>query len=513
MAGDALRRRYLCLWMPFLTSDRWRRENHNDETRPLVFASKVKSVSQIAAVDVHARSSGLRPGMALADARARVPALRALSADPIKDEAFIARLADLSLSFTPSVALDPPDGLALDITGCAHLFAGEERLAARLRHVLCAAGVSTIKLAVAATPDMARALARFSSKLSCFVYDDEMVRTLPVAALECQDEDTTALRRAGLKTIADVANRPSLLFTARFSSAFTMKLACVLGEEDRRISPLRKPSPYRAERRCAEPVASHDVITSMLGALAADVRDQLRARGQGGRVFEGTFFRADGAVRRIRVETSRPTRDPDVILRLYRDRLDALADPLDPGFGFDLIRFEALRAEPWGESQASLDAQGKEGEEISGLIDRLGAMLGRERVMRLQPVDSHIPERAQTVVPASASEVSQTWAMYSPHGYELYRPPLLYARPHPIDMETDDNDAPTAFRWRRVKHRIVHSAGPERIAEEWWRAPVGYGVRDYYRVESSEARRFWIFRANTIEPGAAPRWFLHGLFA
>ncbi|MBN9290928.1 MAG: DNA polymerase Y family protein, partial [Hyphomicrobium denitrificans] len=168
--------------MPFLSSDRWQRETGSSTDLPRVFVAKVKGVSQLAAVDARALAAGLRTGMALADARARLPRLHAVAADPSADGAFIAHLGDLSLAFTPSVALDPPNGLALDITGCSHLFAGEAMLAARLEKTLCAAGVSIVRLAVAPTPDMARALARFSPANPCFAEDDTFVRALPVAA-------------------------------------------------------------------------------------------------------------------------------------------------------------------------------------------------------------------------------------------------------------------------------------------------------------------------------------------
>ena len=50
-------------------------------------------------------------------------------------------------------------------------------------------------------------------------------------------------------------------------------------------------------------------------------------------------------MRRIVIETAKPTREPAVIERLFREKLDALADPLDPGFGYDLIRLSASRVE------------------------------------------------------------------------------------------------------------------------------------------------------------------------
>ncbi len=478
-----------------------------------MFVEKERGAARLAAVDHRAGSLGLRAGMALADAHARLPSLRAVAKNAAADAAYLEWLADLAQAFTPSVACDPPDGLALDITGCAHLFQGEEGLAARLNIALRKAGASVVKLAVASTPDMARALARFAPRSLCFVNDAELVRTLPVAALECEYEDTIALKRAGLKTIADIADRPSILFTARFTSAFSEKLTRVLGEDDRRITPRRTTPICKAERNCTEPVASHDVISSIVTELAANVSDELRARGEGGRAFVATFIRSDGAIRRIGVETSQPTRDPDIIMRLYRDRLDALADPLDPGFGFDLIRFEAARTEPFTESQTTLDAREDANDKLAQLVDRLSTKFGAERVKRLQPVDSHIPERAQIAVPAGAVKDTNAWFRSSGADETGLRPPLIFARPQPIDVESNDEDeAPSSLRWRRVTHHLTHAVGPERIAEEWWRAPSGYGTRDYYRVENTDGRRFWIFCAAATEAPEQRKWFLHGLF-
>lgn len=505
--------------MPFLTSDRWRRKagaagSLPDDGLPRVFVEKVRGAARLSAVDSRARSCGLVPGMALTDARARIPGVRAAAAQPAADAAYLEQLADRARAVTPSVALDLPDGLALDITGCAHLFGGEDRLAARLTGILRAAGASLVRLAVAPTPDMARALARFAPASPCFAVDGAQARALPVAALECAGEDTRALRRAGLETIGAVADRPSVLFTARFTQAFTTRLARVLGEEDRRIVPLRPLAPVLAERRCAEPVVCTEAIGRILSELAAVVCEELRARGEGGRAFEATFLRTDGAVRRLHVETSKPVADPSTILRLYHHRLDALADPLDPGFGFDLIRVEAVHAEPAAACQVTLDAHEQRDEQVAGLVDRLGAMFGRERIARLRSVDTHIPERAQLVAPAAGDPGPLAgWSGPGAPGEAPARPLLLYERPHPIEIETDEAAAPVLLRWRRLVHRITAAEGPERIAPEWWRAPSGYGTRDYYRVESGEGRRFWIFRADATGSTHPPRWFLHGVFA
>jgi protein ImuB len=71
---------------------------------------------------------------------------------------------------------------------------------------------------------------------------------------------------------------------------------------------------------------------------------------------------------------------------------------------------------------------------------------------------------------------------------------------------------------------VVHAEGPERIAMEWWRDEAGNVLmRDYFRVESREGLRVWLFRAwpkpkkkdgeEEQDQQAPTRWFLHGVFA
>ena len=83
------------------------------------------------------------------------------------------------------------------------------------------------------------------------------------------------------------------------------------------------------------------------------------------------------------------------------------------------------------------------------------------------------------------------------------------------------DDPPFRFTWRRRQHRVLRADGPERIAEEWWTegGPPDLAkceadmIRDYYRVEDEEGRRFWLFRAGLAQSDPPPRWFVHGVFA
>ncbi|RAI26558.1 nucleotidyltransferase, partial [Rhodoplanes serenus] len=181
---------------------------------------------------------------------------------------------------------------------------------------------------------------------------------------------------AGLRSLGDLADRSATILAARFGEATTRRLARILGREDVRVTPLRPPPDCWAERRFAEPLTHLDGALAALGGLIDEIAVRLEADGAGGRRFEASFFRTDGAVRRVAVETGRPLRDAGAIRRLFRERCDALADPLDPGFGFDLLRLAVPVAEPLDTPQLRLDGGAEQDDDVADLIDRLGARLG-----------------------------------------------------------------------------------------------------------------------------------------
>src|SRR3546814_19574520 len=92
------------------------------------------------------------------------------------------------------VAIDPPDGLTLDITGCAHLFGGETGLAADVEARM-QRRTSHLRHAIAATPEGAQALARFQSAPAAS--EDAALRRLPGAAMRLEPEAAMASPRAG----------------------------------------------------------------------------------------------------------------------------------------------------------------------------------------------------------------------------------------------------------------------------------------------------------------------------
>ncbi|HXO69451.1 MAG TPA: DNA polymerase Y family protein, partial [Bradyrhizobium sp.] len=426
--------------------------------------------------------------------------------------------------FTPLVALDCPHGLFLDITGCAHLFGGEAALMRMVCDALTRQGFA-VSAAIAGTSVCARTMNRHvHGRIVMDGEEADSVKPLPVFALGADGAITRGLRRAGLKTIRDVASRARHEITARFGADFTNLLEQALGQGDAPISP-RKPLPdYIVEKRFAEPVSTDVVIAATLSRLASMLVAAMEKQGKGARRLEASFFRTDGAVRAIAVDTGQPVTRTAMIDRLFRERLDALSDPLDPGFGFDLVRLSASRTEIVVQQQRDLDANVHDNDELAALIDRIAARIGGRRVVVHLPQDTHIPERAGLAAPAQhhlAAAVLAAWPARAEEEPPL-RPLRLFERPEVIKVIAQVPDGPPAwFQWRRATHTVMRVEGPERVAMEWWRPQGAMLTRDYFRVEDEEGSRFWLYRDGLYDleieqqegKVIQPNWFMHGLFA
>ena len=471
---------------------------------------------RLSAVSPEAEALGLTRGMALADARAVVPEITVAMADAHADLRLLERIATWCDRFTPFVALEAPDVLLLDVTGATHLFGGERAMLDMLRRLLRKQKFA-VRAALAGTAMAARALAReCDGAIAAPGEESAMVATLPVDALLLDPHVTHAFRRAGLKTVGQVANRTRAELVGRFGREVASIIDRALGRGEKPISP-RLPLPdYMAEHRFADPVTNQDVVAATLQKLAQSIAHILEERGEGARALEAVFFRADGAVFRLGIETGRPTRDPGIVERLFREKLDSLADPLDPGFGFDLIRLSVPQAERTSPEAIAFEATVQDDDEIAFLVDRLAARFGAERVIAFLANDTHIPEAAAVAAPAQRARESKTaWESIRSAGEAPRRPLRLFDRPEPVDAVAEIPDGPPLrFRWRRALHEVALAEGPERIAMEWWRHQQAMPTRDYFRVEDKAGRRFWLYRAGLFgRETTDSRWFMHGVFA
>jgi protein ImuB len=470
----------------------------------MVTVAKVKNAMMLQAVDRHATTLGLRVGQPLANARAMLPALEVMQEDATADATLLGRIADWCDGFTPYVAMDGKSRLLLDVTGATHLFGGEQAMLALICKKLERQNFA-VRAAMAGTAAAARALCRYRhGTIIASGAEAEAIRPLPVEALGLDHVTTHALRRAGLKTVGAVATRKRSEIAARFGAATQSLIDDVLGPEAKPISPRLARPEYTTEQAFPEPIATDTLISATLHELCGRLATMMQKTGMGARQLQAQFFRADGAVRAIGVSLGMATREAQIIMRLFREKLDVLNDPLDPGFGFDVIRLSATRVEAFHHEVVDLDVDLAAQQEIGFLIDRLATRFGATRILRFQPGNTHIPEKSFFTSSAQgAMHHTHVWKRHRQNMEIPLRPLRLFMR---AELVAKANEG--SFIWRRAARTVRQSQGPERIAPEWWLDNAQEATRDYRRMEDETGRRYWLYQNLSTH-----QWFMHGLFA
>lgn len=459
--------------------------------------------------------------MRLADARALCPQIYTHPSDPVGDRGFLESLAVWAQRWGPWSALDPPDGLLVDITGAAHLFGGEAALVEDAAQALARRGLAA-RLAIAPTAGAAWALAHHGPAraiLAPAVDAESCLSALPVAALRLDADVLLLLRRLGLKHLGDLSGiaRPALARRFRNRRSATanplIRLDQLLGRLPEPLLPVIEHHPPLVQRRLLEPIRHRKLLDQVVADLIEDLALLLESQAQGARRLELGLWKVDGEVVIRRLEMAAASRDPAHIRRLFAARLD----DLDAGFGFELVRLRAPWTQPLALAQSSWGGQDFEaaaedhGTSLAACIDRITVRLGEGAVRRPVAYPSHIPERAQRWKPP-LDPIPPSQDVFAFHN----RPLKLLDRAEPIAvLYTTPDGMPRRFRWRGGVHEIERAEGPERIAPEWWREKAAVRLRDYYRIEDGEGRRYWMYRNGLVGDGrgGAPEWFLHGLCA
>ncbi len=529
-------RRILSIWLARLSVDRWRRAHAPEaqaaaDAAPTALILETAHGPRITAANDAGLAAGARAGMLLADARALCPDLAAVPADPAGDLAALEKLALWAQRWGPWSALDPPDGLLVDVTGAAHLFGGEDALLADVTRAFAARGL-TARAALAPTAGAAWALSHYGRPRAIIPPlqgEDHMLRQLgdlPVAALRLDDDVLTVLRRLGIKRLGELAGVSGMgedpgqeaaardALRRRFRNHRSpaanplLRLDQLLGRVPEPLLPvIDRPMPL-VQRRLMEPLRHRNLLDRVVEDLAADMVRALEARGEGARRLELALWRVDGEVLQRRIELAAATREASHITRMFAARLD----DVEAGFGIEAVQLRASWSEPLSLSQADLDAAAEDhGTALAACIDRLTVRLGPKAVTRPVARASHIPERAQSWQPPLAPVPPSQGAL----AFHT-RPLKLFDRAEPIAvLYASPDGVPQRFRWRGNVREVCRVEGPERIAPEWWREKSTARLRDYYRIEDEAGRRYWIYRQGTLGDGrgGVPDWFLQGLYA
>ncbi len=475
--------------------------------QPLVVISRSGAKRWVSAADTTARKLGIRVGMPASKAQAMVSGLMMIDADPNADAAALERLALWMLrQYSPIVAIDGKDGLVLDTEGADHLRGGEDLLISGIANKLRSRGL-TARAAVADTWGAAHAITRMISADTTVVPVGGVAKAvfdLPIHCLRLPDDTIRGLRVLGVDKVGELSAMPRAPLTLRFGAEPGRRLDQIFGRVAEPIEPIRTPELIEVSRNFSEPIGAPETIAKYVRRLSGELSKKLEEEGLGVRRSDLIIHRVDNTRQSIRAGLAKPVRDPSRLSKLLCDQIEKV----EPGFGIERMVLVAVMAEPLEEKQISSALIEDQVVDIAPLIDILGNR--GQRLYRLSPVASDVPERSVMRIPPTAVETGADWAVKWP------RPSRLLAHPEVIEVTALMPDHPPAvFTWRGKRRRVKRADGPERIFGEWWLRPREMqAVRDYFVVEDELGERYWIYRAGDgvdMETGSH-RWFLHGVF-
>jgi protein ImuB len=470
---------------------------------PFVLAAPVKNRAVITAASALAEQQGAFTGMAVADARAAAPELLSFDDTPGKAAKLLRLLGLWCIRYTPAVAVDLPDGLLLDISGCAHLWGGERAYLKEIVLKLRAAGFDA-RAAIADTPGAAFAVSRFARVSPIVPTGGQagVLAGLPPAALRLEPEVLERLQKLGFRTIGPMLSMPAPTLRRRFGKDLLLRIDQALGRLDEVFVPLVPPIPYVERLPCLEPIRTAIGIEIAIEKLLSALCLRLQAEGKGLRKAILKCHRIDGRKVQVAISTTKGSHSVSHLMRLFKLQISKI----EPALGIELFVLEAPLVEDMETVQEQIWAvdKGLADTALAELLDRVAGKVGSEAIRRYLPAEHYWPEQSIKIAASLIEEPTTAWP-------EQMRPVRLLATPEPIEvMALVPDNPPKTFTYKNKRHMIVKADGPERIGREWWQDSGEH--RDYYAVEDSDGQRYWVFRSGHYD-GIDARWYLHGYFA
>lgn len=496
-------KRYMAVWFRHLAADRLALRYPGLRLQPFVLVAPERGRVMIRAVSREAGALGILPGTVLADARAVYPDLLFYDDDPSQDK-LLASLAVWCYRFTPVAGVDGADGLVLDISGCTHLWGGEEGYFENIVTRLQAGGYH-VRAAIADTMAAAWAVARYGTTHPVIAPGGQaaVVRDLPPEALRLEPLLIERLRKLGFTQTGMFMDMPPAVLRRRFGPQVLDRIGKVLGTLPELLVPVQPPEPYVERLPCLDPIRTAPGIELAIRKLLETICQRLQQEEKGLRKARLVCYRTDGGQQLVEIGTNSPVRNLEHLFRLFELKIDTI----EPDLGIELFVLEAPVVEGLTTQQErlwDLDTCGKK-DAVTKLLDRLESRIGAAAIHRYLPEEHHWPERSVR----ATNDVQEAAA--TPWPEHLVRPVSLLGAPVRIEVSAPIPDYPPMLFIHKGKiHKVVRADGPERIEREWW---IEKGLqRDYYQVEDEEGGRYWLFRSGHYGEHK-PEWFIHGYFA
>jgi protein ImuB len=550
-----MHRRILSLWFPRMGAERLLRHARMTEDLPFAVVRDTGQIKLISSLSITAESQGLSCGQSLRDAMAICPSLITKSQNPQLEAQFLTNLCRWANKFSPWVAEEVSNALVIDLTGCAHLFGGEEGVVQQVELDCIDLGLS-VHIGIADTKGAAWALARYagqplslsrtgdaidqeahatrsraakrrnwerggqaprlkssksiSQRIAAPGFTRQALSSLPVAALRLEDHVIISLNRLGLCRVEDLLNQPRAAIARRFGKGIIYRMDQALGVAPEPVNPSKQALHFACRLTFPEPIGLMDDMLAALNKLLPRLANSLESKGRGARRLRLEVYRTDQTMQWVDVGLTYPSSDCALMQPLLKMKLAEI----EVKFGIDVLRIVATQTElmyaQHYKSHIDVGPEVSVGQltntDLGDLIGKLGARIGLEKITRLHPGNSHIPEKAAQTIAAAWSSPEMNWL-------DLERPrPLIYFQPERV-IALAVPKVPLQFKWRGQVHEFDSAYGPERIAPEWWLAEQAWrtGTRDYWKVVTKTGDRLWLYFAHggLVSGG----WFCHGRFA
>lgn len=405
------------------------------------------------------------------------------------------------------------DSLLLDVTGLAPLFGGEEQLCEEVTNGHRQRGLFVF-VAPARTAGAAWALAHFDAprrqepltNLTAMAERQRLLQ-LPVESLRLPDDTAETLRRLGITRVEHLHRLPRASLRTRFGDSLLLRFDQAFGAARETLVAHHAAPEFTAEWPLEHPTDRRDAVERILQQLLARVTKRLAERQRGALRLVCSLRPLRGEAALVQLGLFQPTAQAEHLLDLLKMQLETT---LPPG-PIAHIEVRISLAAPLQQRQVELFGEEHAGRPaLALLIDRLSSRLGPHAVVRARLQADAQPERAIRYLPLTGPKPRPQ--RRSPPG-PAERPLRLHYPPVLLNVLTTTKTAkqanvvepPRQFRYGAKLYHVQRCWGPERIETGWWRG--GSVRRDYYRVETKNGVRFWLFRQLQNN-----QWFLHGEF-
>jgi len=499
-----MQKRYMSIWFRHLLTDWQSLRQPELKDVPFVFAAPLRNRIIVTGANKFAEAEGVYAGMAAADAKAIAPGLKVIDNPIGKQEKLLRKLGLWCIRYTPIVAIEAPDGLMLDISGCTHLWDDERGYLKEIVLKLRGNGYDA-RAAIADTPGAAWAVARFGRVTPIIAQQKQAqaLAKLPPAALRLDEEILERLQKLGFRSIGSFMNLPGRELRKRFGDELLTRLTQALGLKDEPLLPLVPPVPYVERLPSMEPIKTVPGIEIAIQQLLEALCIRLQSEGKGIRKAILKCYRVDGKQVQVGISTNRGSHSVSHLQKLFGLQIDKI----EPALGIELFVMEVPRVEDMQVKQEKVWVSQPDLKDtaLAELLDKLGGKVGPERIHRYLPTENYWPERSVKEATSLQEAPTTVWRTDRPRPLRLLRKPEEL-----IVMSLEPDYPPKQFTYKGKIHFIDKADGPERIEREWWRDEGQH--RDYYAVEDTEGRRYWLFRSGHYD-SEDTQWFIHGFFA